>query len=304
MGETDGGPAIMRSMRSETRLYGIVARRSPHAVIFRRGPSHQVLLIRWNTETDEFEFGQWFKGRIYERRCDLSPNGEFLIYFAANYKPLLHSWTAISRPPYLTALALWPKGDGWGGGGLFDSPRRISLNHRTQEMKLAEGFALSRLMKVEPFGERPGWGEDDPIWRTRLLRDGWGLDCKGELRKHDFNARIAWEFEPAILYSKKHPIRPKQYRLEMEIQGVHERNGQWYVVEHAVRCGEDFDALGRSEWADWLPSGDLVFTRGGELFRLRYDGKDLPTSDRAVRIADFSELRFAPQEAPKKAQRW
>jgi hypothetical protein len=24
------------------------------------------------------------------------------------------SWSAISRTPYLTALALWPKGDGWG----------------------------------------------------------------------------------------------------------------------------------------------------------------------------------------------
>src|SRR5262249_17885427 len=28
-----------------------------------------------------------------------------------------YAWTAISRPPFLTALALWPKGDCWHGAG-------------------------------------------------------------------------------------------------------------------------------------------------------------------------------------------
>src|SRR5262249_25498999 len=51
------------------------------------------------------------QGRIYERRCDLTPAGDRLVYFAASFRQPLHSWTAISRPPYLTALALWPKGD-------------------------------------------------------------------------------------------------------------------------------------------------------------------------------------------------
>lgn len=71
--------------------------------------------------------GQWFKGRIYERRCDLSPSGEKLIYFAAKYRSPLYTWTAVSRPPFLTALLLWPKGDAWGGGGLFNNERTIGL---------------------------------------------------------------------------------------------------------------------------------------------------------------------------------
>ena len=57
--------------------------------------------------------GQWFKGRIYEKRCDLSPDGTKLIYFAQkintrtlNDPKYSYAWTAISRPPYLTALAL------------------------------------------------------------------------------------------------------------------------------------------------------------------------------------------------------
>jgi hypothetical protein len=43
------------------------------------------LLIKWHLKSDTFEIGQWFKGRIYERRCDLSPSGELLAYFAAKY---------------------------------------------------------------------------------------------------------------------------------------------------------------------------------------------------------------------------
>src|SRR5689334_23259019 len=99
------------STTTQVRLYALLARKSPRAVIFRRGPSRQVQLISWNTEKDTFEPGQWFKGRIYERRCDLSPNGDLLIYFAAKHKEPLYSWSAVSRPPYLTALALWRKGD-------------------------------------------------------------------------------------------------------------------------------------------------------------------------------------------------
>src|ERR1041384_8508875 len=74
-------------MKTATRLFAILARKSPYAVIFRRGPSRSVLLIRWNTETDTFEHGQWLRGRIYERRCDLSPDGGLLLYFAANWHP-------------------------------------------------------------------------------------------------------------------------------------------------------------------------------------------------------------------------
>src|SRR5438874_12985200 len=75
---------------SPARLWALLARREPVGVIFRRGPSKQVMLIKWNTQQDSFELGQWFKGRVYERRCDLSPNGELIIYFAAKQKPPLY----------------------------------------------------------------------------------------------------------------------------------------------------------------------------------------------------------------------
>lgn len=124
------------------RLFMIMARHAKMAVIFRRGPSKWTQLIKWDTKTDTFEFGQWFKGRIYEKRCDLSPKGDYLIYFVSkiNKKTIVDSeytyaWTAVSKPPWLTALALWPKGDCWHGGGLFENDSTLMLNHRPNVAK-------------------------------------------------------------------------------------------------------------------------------------------------------------------------
>ena len=69
--------------RTSCRVFAILARNAATGVVFRRGPSKWVQLIRWNTDTDTFESGQWFHGRLYERRADLSPDGTKLIYFAA-----------------------------------------------------------------------------------------------------------------------------------------------------------------------------------------------------------------------------
>lgn len=63
-------------VKPQVRLYAILAREAPIAVVFRRGPSKRVLLVLWQTDSDCFYEGQWLKGRIYERRCDLSPKGE------------------------------------------------------------------------------------------------------------------------------------------------------------------------------------------------------------------------------------
>jgi hypothetical protein len=63
------------------RLFVIFANAANEAVIFRRGPAQWYHLIRWDTRNDEFHPGAWIRGRIYPERCDLSPDGELLLYF-------------------------------------------------------------------------------------------------------------------------------------------------------------------------------------------------------------------------------
>jgi hypothetical protein len=100
----------------------LLARDAPLGLVIRRGPSSRVATILWHRQRDTFELGQWLKGRIYERRCDLSPDGAHFLYFAMNgqwQSESRGSWSAISRAPYLRAIGFFPKGDCWHGGGLF-----------------------------------------------------------------------------------------------------------------------------------------------------------------------------------------
>jgi hypothetical protein len=114
-----------------SKLFVIHALEAPIAVIFRRGPSKWYHLISWNTQTDEMQHGAWIKGHIHEDKCNLSFDGELLVYFVhkEGHHPdnLPNSWTALSRPPWLTALALWPQGDTYYGGGRFTGQRKVAL---------------------------------------------------------------------------------------------------------------------------------------------------------------------------------
>lgn len=296
---------LLKTTPRNVRLFAILARKSPEAVVFRRGPSRNVLLIRWNTANDTFELGQWFKGRIYERRCDLSPEGHLLVYFAANYRKPFYSWSAVSRPPFLKALALWPKGDGWGGGGHFQSRTRLALNHREGEMALASGFSVPRWLKISQFGDRPGWGEDDPVWSERLHRDGWTLISYPSDTKFDSGAKIWWKFSSPIIWRKSRPGSRKGSALEMIITGMHEKDGPWYLVEHrVVRENGRVETIGKSDWADWSHSGDLLFAKDGCLYRVPSKRGILASTEDATKIADFSKLTFEARKAPEDASKW
>jgi len=214
------------------RIYGHIARDGRSAVLLRRGPTRQVQLIRWWLGSDTFEPGQWLKGRIYERRCDLSPDGALLCYFAQNFGRAPGSWTAISRPPYLTALAMWAKGDCWGGGGLFQSRSHVRLTHRPGgEFRLYPGYRLAKTFRVEPLGDHSGWGENDPIERIRLLRDGWRVTQNAHASVPPRFQRDAFDL-PELL-SRQCPARA-DLNLFRILRGFDRPDGPFYQYDHAV----------------------------------------------------------------------
>jgi hypothetical protein len=104
------------------RLHLFFATENDRAVILRQGPTRQFRMILWYRDTDTFEDGQWLKQKVYVERCCLSPDGRHFLYFALDGhwdSDAEGAFTALSRPPYWTALALFPCGDTWGGGGVF-----------------------------------------------------------------------------------------------------------------------------------------------------------------------------------------
>ncbi|NKB29183.1 MAG: hypothetical protein GKR99_17155 [Rhodobacteraceae bacterium] len=132
------------------RLHLFFATQNDRAVILRQGPSKTFRLILWHRDTDTFEDGQWLKHKVYAERCDLSPDGQHFIFFALNGDwsgEAMGSYTALSRPPYFTALSLFPEGDTWGGGGRFLSNRHYVASGGADIIGRDDG--LDRLFHVE-----------------------------------------------------------------------------------------------------------------------------------------------------------
>lgn len=281
------------------RLFMIFARKSPTAVIFRRGPSKWVQLIKWNTKTDVFEPGQWFKGRIYERRSDLSPDGSLLIYFAQKItgkslrdKVYTYAWTAISRPPFLTALALWPKGDCWHGGGLFKNSKIVLLNHKPEVAKPHKEHKPHGLLVIP---NKQAHGEDDPIFSQRLERDGWTLKSPWHIENHGY-PKLFHIIQPEVR-EKANPGGSHVIRLTRSIECLD------YSEEFGLRGFKQPLAIniGNASWVDWDQQGRLVFARDGKIFAgiVKNDGRFAEEQ-----LVDLNPAKPKPLPAPQWAAKW
>jgi hypothetical protein len=275
------------------RLFVALAREAPVGVIFRRGPSKWVEVIRWDTSADTFERGHWFHGRIYETSMDLSPDGSLLVYFAAKWnsrtlrdRDVGYAWTAISKPPWLTALALWPMHICIPGGGLFWDRNTLWLNHSPGAMPHRDHkpHGLGILIPSEP---KPG----EDITVARLHLNGWRRTKEaGEWERPSpdgvWSLVMEWAVSPAdgarywdrvgALY------HPRDYRLR--------------------RIGSEIPLpLAAAEWADWDHRGRLVFSHGGKLFAGEPStvGEVLPQE-----LADFTDDKPEEYKPPEWARKW
>lgn len=281
------------------RLSILFARAAPVAVIFRRGPSKQVELVRWDTRADTFERGHWFKGRIYDRRSDLSPGGELLVYFASQFNrqsvrsndEYTYAWTAVSRVPWLTALALWPKGDCWWGGGLFESEKTLLLNHRPDE---AQPHPRHRPKGLRVTANPDACGEDDPLYTRRLMRDGWRMEQEWEIERRGSRFRT---LVPEIMSRghRSHALRMIKHRT---VEPSLRRAVRFHV---AGSDGVPILALDGADWADWDFDGRLVVLRGGAVFVADV------SADRVGPLRELIDLTadtLEPREPPASARTW
>ena len=255
-------------MKNHCRIFGIMAREAPVCSLFRRGPSKWTQLIKWRTNNDTFEMGDWFKGRIYERRCDLSPDGRYLIYFASKFNSqtiddaegYTYAWTAISAIPKFTAITLWPKGDCWHGGGLFDSDREIWLNHRP-EVAQTHPKHSSSMFTATP--NPAAFGEDDPVYYKRIERDGWTCVQQGKF-SDQFN--YGWKMEEPEIWEKS-GRSGKKLRRELLAIDFRAYGGPYVESFSTIHKNGSSMIISDAEWAELDQKGKLVFARQGRIFR-------------------------------------
>lgn len=273
--------------KTPARVHIILAREADHGVVIRRGPSKSVCILGWDRKSDRFMVGQWLRGRIYERRCDLSPDGKHFIYFALNGKwsgEVKGSWTAISRSPYLKAIGLWVNGSGWNGGGLFLNNSSFWLNSFIfghEEKQSPRGL---REQKEFPFHESYG-GECPGVYYIRLQRDGWNLLRHAtENKNHSYTV-----FEKPIL---------KGWTLEKTAHATINSpagKGCYYDTHRLIHrergISHEFPDW---EWAD-LDRNRLVWVEKGVLYNSRITSKGI---EFARELYDFNPLEFEAKTAP------
>lgn len=314
---TERLPSAQRSStKPSCSLYVIQASNGRSAVVFRRGPSKRVMIARWYLDDDRIENGHWFAGRLYERQCDLSPDGELLLYFAARYKRPPYTWTAISRPPFLTALVMWTCCAD--GGGFFDNDRSVVLANLVTG---APSISQNRTLTPYPEGElrqHLSFRHFDPnddlrrhycLEHGRMIRDGWRCVNEGVRMTEGRFGLTPVLVEPQIYERHPPPVtgstrRTTILRRTLRSVGEYKTEESFEILD---RFGMQLRNMDGCTWVDWHAAGDLLIARNGSLFRLKRSLAAEKVDDAmqgATLVHDFRDAAFKPQEPPAWATTW
>jgi hypothetical protein len=190
----------------------------------------------------------------------------------------LSDWTAISKPPYFTALALWQRNVNAleSAGGVFLYNNTVALwGNSTQ---LAKGQL--------PIGFKVVDGSQDTkdVSRQRLLLNGWRIEQEW-----------TWQYPPGKLVQPE--VRRKgngssKYDILWETD--------FYYHNYSLEDGESKEKIRfpKVTWMDWDQHGRLVFTKEGKVYVSSGDELNPQV------IGDFDADEFREIIAPEWAREW
>ena len=278
----------------QPRLFGIRAIRSPVVAVLRRGPSDWSQVSRWDPDAGTFERGSWIRANLYPQRCDLSPDGRWFAYFTLRGRSTWAAgptYIAISRLPWLTALAAWGTCGTWTRGVHFEDDRRI-----WEVGEPAEGDA-------EPLRARYrlGLGLTRPVAFAVERRRGW-TEAPGS-PPYD-RERDLWDERRAetLVMERRHP-RDGATTLTVTGSFAAFREGPpaWSRARYGVEASGRRVPLSGVQWADWDGAGRLLVATTDGRLEVRRE----PWDETAVEWSiDLSGDRPAPAEPPAPARRW
>ncbi len=272
------------------RLYAIVAREAPVAVVFRRGPSKWWHILKWDLARLTIEYGTWIKGRLYPRRSAISPDGKLMCYFALN--GTWHTYFAVSKLPWLRALCAWTTSGTYTTGCCFYSRDKLGIS-ASLGVEPIEGQFRGTLTDLLP---------DYSRFNVEIA-NGWELTSSLRSRlSGDF-----YELPKSWLKSKGSELakmdRRNRYTLRMLPCG--RGTNQPSIEGHVVTCFLEANDgtlhhLDGAAWADWDQDDRILMaTEDGRLLVVKPDRCDKPIWE-----FDTRDLKPDPQPAPDWAQSW
>ena len=277
------------------RLFGIPARDAPIVAVLRRGPSNWSHVGRWDLERGVYEPGAWIKANLYPQRADLSPDGRWLCYFTLKgpgaWPP---GWTfvAVSRLPWVSALAAWGTCGTWTRGAHFVDDRRV------QELGAPDAG------EARPLTRRYGLALNRPVTFAVERRHGW-TDTADTPPRADGDLWDERRADDVIVQKPRHKgdgacvltARGWFAAFREGPFGGRPRVAEYALVQRGISV-----PLGDVQWADWDGDGRLlVATTDG---RLQIRSVHDPAGFTVVHETDLASLEPAPTAPPHDARVW
>jgi hypothetical protein len=271
------------------RLYGIAAGDADVVAVIRRGPSDWCAVGRWDVADGTYEHGAWLHGKLYPERCDVSPDGRWLCYFAHHPSATWElGWTyvAISHLPWLTALAAWRTDGTWTRGAHFVPDPAVhelgAPDHGTVSFELLGAGLAATAPASYAVERRRGWSEP-PESAPRAADDGWDERRAETLRMTK--------------------SRPGDDTVRLEVTGgfaAFRSGGYSQRVAYQVVEAAGSSPLAGVQWAEWARDGRLlVATDDGTL-----ETRSTPWLEADAVVAELAGTEPAPRDAPPHARRW
>ena len=276
------------------RLYVLVATHAPVALVVRRGPSAWWHLLKWDLKHLSLEPGAWFAGTLYPRRSDISPDGRLFGYFALRGSPPpWDTYFAVSKAPWLTALAAWRTGGTWTGGCQFFGDGRL---------------AIAGCMDTQPFHghyHKAVVGGMSSDWVRRDLQNelkrGWQpcVDDAGD----GYRAHLSGMARSAFLIRRPQPGQADTALVLAHVGVDFSRPGiEGVQVEYLLEEGAGrITPMPEAAWADWDHAGRLLLATRDCVVCIR---EARGGGWQQLWSQDLSDLTPNPAQAPAWAQGW
>jgi hypothetical protein len=288
------------------RLHVIRAEGADVAAVFCRISAKKWQLFTWRLRSRGLEPGGTFRGILYPRRSTLSVDGTYLHYHAlTGQRSPWGTFSAISKLPWLTALAAFET------GGTWTSARSIFISGRMEQ--IARPCTIQMVDGAPPIG----FGHPPLTWElTGGFGWQWGVDQRGEesgAKASDHRPPIA---QPVLAALPPMPATYAGWQWARKsfpagtlhvVQSGHDfpsdlQKGSWiegYVVAYAIERGGDVSHLKGVRWADSFDEDILLTATDDGRIQMRNIARGTVEWE-----YDFSGVVFTPNPSPESARSW
>jgi len=240
-------------------------------------------MIKWNTNTDEFEEGQWIYAALDMESIDVSSDGEFILY-----NELIKKTKHICKAPYWYDLATFQSST----GRLISTvslPKKQGLFHRifSPLIGLLSSDRISYPKIDIDLTPRNRLG-----WKYMIWGGSWSVSGDGIVTRlpkgHRYNPYAAYT-------TRKVKSNPLKTHIIMEIANREDRRYCYGKISD-----ETYISLDSVTCVDWDQRGRLIYGLEGDLYAIEFTNN----TQNIIKLSDFSKNHYSEIDTPEWAKRW